>query len=165
MKVTLTQQDILLCQHIGGLRSLVARAHGVRDAKMSPDAGLLLDQDGFIGEYAFCKAFNLFPDFGLSPRCGSFDCVIERSGREYRVDVKTTRVKSGRLLSTTKGNPDIDIYVLAVLEGFDVHFPGYAFAADLIHQDNIVDLGHGSGYAMTQDRLRQWKQEQTLRVA
>lgn len=167
MTITLTPDEILVCQQIGGLRAITARAQRVVDTKVTTDAGLDIDQLGFIGEYAFCKAFNICPDFGMVARSGSYDCLLERDGQSYRVDVKTTKVKTGRLLATRKVNPDVDLYVLAIVDGLNVHFPGFALKNDLIKEENLKDLtGRGiKGYALEQSALRRWRSDQDLQVA
>jgi hypothetical protein len=75
----------------------------------------------------------------------------------YRVDIKSTRHRQGRLLCTTKVNPDVDIYALAIITDQGVEFPGYATKDQLIQEKNLTDLGYGKGYALTQDKLNRWK--------
>lgn len=76
-----------------------------------------------------------------------------------KIDVKTTRHRNGRLLSTLKKNDDVDIYVLAIIDKNHVIFPGYALKEELFREENKIELGHGIGYGMTQDMLRKWKKE------
>lgn len=151
--VPITHDLRVLASIIGGFRSLVARNAGVRDAKIGPQSGLEGDQDGILGELAFCQLMNVWPDLGLSPRSGSADALVQ----DKRVDIKTTRHRSGRLLATLKGNPDVDIYVLAIIGDDAVHFPGYALKQELINENRIRDLGHGAGYVMDQTELRKFK--------
>ena len=151
--VPLTDEMKVLASILGGFRSLTARNCGVSDAKIGPQSGLDSDMDGILGELAFCKIFNVFPDIGLKPRSGSADAIMN----EKRIDIKTTRHQNGRLLSTLKSNPDVDIYVLAVIDDANIELRGYALTADLIREDRIKDLGHGKGYAMEQSELRQFK--------
>lgn len=108
-----------------------------------------------IAEYAFCKWQNVFCDLVPDPRSGSADCVLGGLG----IDVKATRRSNGRLLVTLKHNPDVQVYVLAIIEGNMVRFPGYARREDICREENIVDLGHGKGYGLTQDKLRQFKEK------
>lgn len=148
--IRLTEAEMATVQILSNIRTIVARASNVRDAKMSSVKGTDIDFDGMIGEYAFCKKHNLFLDITASPRSGSYDCVY--NGK--RVDVKTTRHKNGRLLCTMKNNDDVDVYVLAIIDGYDVYFPGWAYKGDLRVDDNIIDLGYGNGYALSQEKLR-----------
>lgn len=153
MRVDLRPDELTVCEVIGRMRSLIARTSGVVDAKMGNHDGMAADVDGVIAEYAFAKRFNVFPDIGLSPRSGSYDGVY----RGYRYDIKSTRYKTGRLLSTLKVNPDVDMYILAVIDGSSVIFAGWALKDELIQESNIRDLGHGKGYCMDQDMLRKLK--------
>lgn len=137
------------------MRSLTARASNVKDAKVGDLSNIQIDEDGMIGEYAFCKKMNIFPDLIPGPRSGSYDCVF--MGK--RVDVKSTRRENGRLLSTTKNNDDVDVYVLAIILGNKVRFPGFALKKDLVREQNLTELGHGIGYAMNQNELKLWKEE------
>jgi len=147
--VELTDAEVMVAKMLGGLRSIVGRTAGVTDRKVANLSGLAIDEDGMIAEYAFCKHFNIFPDIVPGPRSGSYDCIY--NGK--RIDVKSTRYHSGRLLATLKDNPDVDIYVLGIVDGNKVYFPGYATKATLCDDENKVDLGRGVGYALEQDRL------------
>lgn len=154
MKVIPITHDLrVLASILGGFRSLVARNAGVKDAKMGNQNGIDSDQDGILGELAFCQLMNVWPDVGLSPRSGSADAVV----KDKRIDVKATRRPDGRLLATLKNNPDVDVYVLAIIGESEVKFPGYAMKDELIHESRIRDLGHGKGYAMDQSELRKFQ--------
>jgi len=153
MKTRLDPGELAICKHVGRMRSVIARNAGVRDAKVGSHDGAEADEQGMIAEYAFAKLFNVFPDFGLSPRSGSADGICK--GKRY--DVKSTKHKSGRLLATLKNNPDVDIYVLAIVDGAEVSFPGWAYKDELMNERNIKDLGRGKGYALEQRELRKFK--------
>jgi len=152
-EVQITEEMRALASILGAMRSLNARSHGVRDAKIGKQNGVDGDQLGILGELAFCQMHNVWPDIGLTPRSGSPDAVV----KGYRWDVKTTSVQSGRLLATLKENPDVDAYALAIVDGEKVTFPGWAWKSDLINKDRVGDLGHGKGYVMQQRDLRPWK--------
>jgi len=132
------------------MRTLVARNNYVNDRKMGNQSGHQIDEDGVIGEFAFCRHYNIFFDLGVSPRSGSFDCILKGK----RVDIKTTRYKTGKLLATTKVNPDVDIYVLAILDGYDITFAGWVEKEELISDKNLKDLGRGLGYSLEQSELK-----------
>ena len=151
MILTLQPDEVQVCQMIGRMRSLIARGNGVRDAKMGDHDGAEADVMGMMAEYGFAKKMNVFPDLGLTPRSGSADGVMA-SGKRY--DVNASRHKPARLLSTIKVNPAVDLYVLCVVAGATLDFKGWAFKEELILDRNKTDLGHGVGYALTQDKLR-----------
>lgn len=131
------------------MRSLIARNSGVKDVKVGTQDGASADVLGVMAEYAFAKRYNTFPDLGLTPRSGSADGIL--NGKRY--DIKSTTYKTGRLLSTLKVNPDVDIYILGIVGDLDVDFIGWASKEQLVREENIIDLGHGQGYALTQDKL------------
>jgi len=153
MKIKLAVDEVTVCQMLGRMRSLIARNSGVKDAKIGDQDGAEADVLGVMAEYAFAKKFNTFPDLGLTPRSGSADGVL--NGKRY--DIKSTTYKTGRLLSTMKVNPDVDIYVLAIVDGNEVDLVGWAKKEELIKDENIVNLGHGKGYALSQENLNYFK--------
>jgi len=153
MIVQLREDELSVCQILGRMRSLIARSSNVKDVKVGKQNGMEADVMGMIAEYAFAKQFNTFPDLGLTPRSGSYDGIYG----EYRYDIKATSYKSGRLLSTLKINPDVDIYILGIVDFDSVNFVGYALKSELIKEENIKDLGSGKGYSLDQSQLRAFK--------
>jgi len=153
MKVTLEPSEVMICNLVGRMRSLIARGCGVRDAKKGPQDGSDADVVGVMAEFAFAKKYNVFPDLGLSPRSGGADGIIGSK----RYDIKATTHLNGRLLCTTKTNNDVDIYVLAIVTGATVDFVGYATSEQLRREENLIDLGHGTGYGLSQDKLEKLK--------
>ena len=153
MIVQLTQEDLLIINFVGRSRSLIARAAKVTDVKQGQQDGPEADVLGFTGEYAFAKHKNLFPDFGLSPRSGTPDGILDK----YKYDIKSTNLTTGQLLCTLKENNSVDIYILAIVQDGSVSFPGWAHSKDLRKDENIKDLGRGKGYVMDQSRLTRFK--------
>ena len=156
-EVQLTPAEIAVCRVLGNMRTISARAGAVSDKQMGKQPAFEIDEDGVVGEYAFCKAKNIFFDPSASPRSGSYDCVL--MGK--RIDIKTTRYAQGRLAVTTKRNSDVDIYILALFDPANdkVTFPGYVLADRLFQSDNLKDLGHGQSYVMEQAQLNRWKSD------
>lgn len=152
MKVTLSEIELATIHILSNIRTITARNNKIKDMKMTNSNGADIDRDGMIGEYAFCKLHNLFLEITASPRSGSYDCMWKGK----RIDIKTTRHQSGRLLATLKQNPDVDVYVLAILDGATVDFRGWCYYDELKQECNKIDLGYGEGYALTQDKLRKF---------
>ena len=150
MQVILDKQEIELCNYVGKLRSHIARNNNIKDAKIGNHNGVDADIQGFKAEYAFAKKNNLFPDFGLSPRSGSYDGITKNN---TRYDIKSTHHKKGNLLSTLKINKDIDVYILAYVNENIIEFVGWANKEELIREENIKDLGHGKGYFLSREKL------------
>jgi hypothetical protein len=151
--VKLQPDEVLICEQLGRMRSIIARSSGVKDAKVGTQDGSEADVMGMKAEYAFAKHFNTFPDLGLTPRSGSADGKL----KGYAYDIKSTTYKSGRLLATKKENPDVDMYVLCIVDNSEVDIKGYAMKKDLIQSSNLKNLGHGEGYCMNQNELTKFK--------
>ena len=155
--VTLTSQEMATCRMLGNLRSIASRGTGIKDVQMGKQSPLEIDEFGIMGEYAFCKHFNIFFDPVTYARAGGYDCIL----RGKRVDIKTTPYTSGKLIATLKKNMDIDVFVLAIARngGQVIEFPGYITANNLYQDVNVKDLGHGDTYAVDQAFLSPWKAE------
>jgi hypothetical protein len=154
IEVILTPHDLSICRILGNMRTIVARGAAVKDTQMGKQDPLDIDENGVIGEYAFCKHWNIFFDPTAYPRSGSPDCILHNR----RFDIKTTTYENGRLTATLKRNSDIDCYALAILKNNKVIFPGWVFADELCTEKNITNLGHGDGYALEQSAFTAWKQ-------
>ena len=152
LKVTLRPDEVAVSHIIGRNRALIAREAGVVDAKIGGQDGAEADVIGFMAEYAVAKLLNTFPDIGLSPRSGSADGRF----RGVNYDVKATKYKSGKLLCTLKDNPDVALYILAIVDEPHVTIAGYSTKENLRQKENIKNLGHGDGYSLEQGQLLQF---------
>jgi hypothetical protein len=152
--ITITDEDYDLCVMVAAMRNMVSRASNTKDRQMGNQSALETDLTGIIGEYAFCKLHNIFPDLIAKTRSGSYDCFF----KGQRIDIKTTKYEDGRLLATTKLNDDVDVYVLAIVNGKSVTFPGWTRKSQLIKEENLKNLGHGETYVMDQEKLNPWKE-------
>jgi len=159
MRILIEPDELAVCETLGRLRSLIARSARVKDAKMGSQDGAKADVMGLKAEYAFAKAFNVFPDLGLKPRSGSPDGIL--NGLRY--DIKSTHHEEGMLLATLKGNPDVDVYVLAIVKNSVVYLKGWSYKDDLIKKENLIDLGYGKGYGLDQDKLNELNLEYGFR--
>ena len=147
--VSLNGIEQSICKHIAQQRYSNARKKGIKDLKMGPQDNYDTDLEGFGAEMAFCKLYNCYPDLhiGLDK---DYDCVIN----SVKIDVKTTKYKTGKLLATLKKtDSDIDMYVLMVGEFPNYTCVGGAYKEDLIKDENIKDLGRGKGYVLEQNQL------------
>ena len=157
MIVELNPSEVLVCECIGRMRSLIARSAHIEDRKIGNQNGSDADVMGIKVEYAFAKQFNIFPDLGLSPRSGSYDGILK--GVAY--DIKSTHVKSGHLLATRKVNPDVDMYVLCVVTKNQVDIKGYIFKKDFIKPENLKRFGNATheSYCVAQSALTPFKEK------
>ena len=155
MTITLDSVEVAMAQMLATMRFNVARMAGVQNQRKGGQSDYTTDLEGMASEMAFCKALNYWPDMTIGPRSGGWD-LITRTGS--RVDVKSTKHEQGHLLATLKKKPeDADYYVLMVGECPTYRIAGYASAADLLKEENIIDLGHGPGYGLPQSQLKQYK--------
>ena len=155
MIVELTPSEILVCQCIGRMRSLIARSANVKDQKVGEQDGSNADVQGFMAEYAFAKQFNVFPDIGLTPRSGSCDGKIPlKDSRVVAYDIKSTHIRNGRLLATKKVNPDVDMYVLCIVTDNQVDIKGYVKKESFIKPENLKTIGKVESYCLEQSQLQ-----------
>lgn len=140
MVIKLTEAEVRICQWLAKQRHSSNRSGGVVDAKIGPQSCEDTDLEGICGEFAFCKAMNLYPDMSISPRKGTDDVIV--NGKS--VDVKTTRYKTGKLLARkTKGETPSDVYVLVVGQCPEYKIAGWCGSAELLCESNLIDLGYG----------------------
>jgi len=151
MTVTLTPEEERIAKWVGHERQ--ARNDGARvvDTRGSTtQSSEAIHVQGFRAELAFCKLFNVYPDFDTRPRQGSSDCA--RWGES--VDVKSTTLTHGRLLCfARKKELASDVYALLIDDGPAFRFVGFARATELFTDAHLTDVGHGPAYALTQDEL------------
>ena len=156
MVVTLNECEKKIARHLALSRNKNARSKGKPNTKMGNQSDEETDLEGIAGELVVCKALNLYPDTEIDlidlPK---YDLL---TGKGYKVDVKTTKYQSGRMLATKKKKvEDCDVYILVVGEFPSYRIAGWCWATDLLKEENLIDLGHGEGYALNQNELKPFK--------
>lgn len=150
MRVNLTDSELLVCRLLGVMRRSAAM-NNVTDQQVGEKDTWEMDVDGVVGELCAAKRLNVCPDLTIGIRSGGHDLI---SKTKQTVDVKTTRVKNGRLLATLdKIDKSCDIYVLVIVDDFGGDVVGWASKEEFLIDANIKDLGHGPGYALSQEKL------------
>lgn len=147
IKVNMEPYEIAFCKMMGNLRNYSCRITGTENKNHNDPYEI--DENGFIGEFAFCKHFNVFPDVTAKPRSGSVDCIY----RGKKFDIKTTRVKSGRLIAPY--SDETEAFALAILFDTCVLLPGYIMAEEVFRPENQTGE-FGDSYVVGQHRLTQW---------
>lgn len=149
--IVLTEAEQRLAKFLATRRYQNARSKGLFNAKMGDQSNELTDLEGIAAEIAFCKLVNIYPDLDLD-HTNPADCYL-RDGRA--VDVKSTIYSSGRLLCVRwKNVTQVDLFVLMVGEFPRYRCAGFMSSAELMQPNRLVDLGHGEGYAATQNELQ-----------
>ena len=152
MRVDLTSAELHICRILGVMRRSIAMVK-VTDQQVGNNDTWAIDIDGVVGEYCVAKHLNVCPDLTVSARRGGSDLI---SVLGETIDVKTTRTKNGRLLATIKKAADpCDIYVLVIVDDAGGEIAGYATKEDLFQDKNIKDLGHGPGYVLDKNQLKE----------
>jgi hypothetical protein len=143
-------------------KALAARRTSVNDGNGIPDKRVStkdtrIEMQGLGGELAFCKLFNVFPDFSLvtpSAEKGTDngDAILPGG---IRVDVKSTDYDDGHLIATpAKKNAPIDLFALMVCQYPKYIFKGFMTKSQLLTEDRYSpDRFHG--YAAKQNDLKE----------
>ena len=126
----------------------------VKDQQVGNDCVWSIDIDGVVAEYCVAKMLNVCVDLSVSPRNGGHDLV----SKGKTIDVKSTRHKNGRLLATLKKKDSpCDVYILAIVDDGGADVVGWEYGESLFDDKNRIDLGHGVGYGIQQDKLRKFR--------
>jgi len=146
LQVTLSPADVGVIYNTAALRSAVSAAAGAQCPKLSHDQ-TTSDVTGYAAEYAWAKRFNVFPDFTFISRKNGYDNIT--AGK--RIDIKaSTNLKARLLRNLDQNNPDVDIFVLAIVQIPTVNFVGWCTIDELRRPENLIDLGYGPVYSLEQ---------------
>ena len=114
-----------------------------------------MNLNGFGAELSFCRLCNVPFDSSTIENANHFnmpDCIVEPYGI---IDVKTTKYKTGVLLAGKhKKESKANAYALMVGSFPEYVFMGWAYKEELFKEENLRDLGKGTSYCLSQDRLR-----------
>jgi len=157
-EVTLTDMDLRICRLVADAREDCGdRAYGgTNTSRVVVRPGSNANHmEGFAGELAFCRLFNLCPDLEIRARSAKLgedfgDCVLH-DGR--LVDVKTTMLPENKLILPHWTKPTVDLYALMTGPLPTLTFRGFIAAGELAHESRITDLGHGATFVAKQQEL------------
>jgi len=134
--VSLTYAERKLAYFVAKHRNGNNRHFNVVNLKVSVESSASVDLEGMCGEIAFCKLFNVYPDLDTDrpPPHPLYDCVLSDGSR---IDVKTTKYETGKLLVDARKNSSktagVDFYALMIGS-----FPGpYSFRGFIAKEDMI----------------------------
>lgn len=144
-----------LVKTVAALRNEENRRRNIPDRKIGSADSVSLDVQGFGGELAFSKTFNVYPDLYVKARRTTEDRGdVIWSG--LCLDVKSTPMDGGDLLVPIwKKSRYVDGYALMTGE-----FPTYVYRgmvrSEQVFQDQwIRDLGRGNTYVVPQSELKE----------
>jgi len=148
--VELNEVEQRLARYIATRRQSINSSAGINDLKFTARDSGGMHLDGFGGELAFCRLFNVYPDLQVNDK-NRADCRLHCG---LTVDVKTTHHENGRLISIRhKVEKQADLYALVVGRFPRYRLVGLATAEELFSDESLKDLGHGPTYMLDQDRL------------
>ena len=151
MQITLNDAEQKLARYLAQKRYQNARSKGIENKRIGDQSDAETDLNGIGAEIAFCKLMNVYPDL-QTEHIPDNDALL-RNG--MTVDVKATKYRNGHLIAAPwKSTEAADIYALMVGTFPNYRFAGWASGSHLLQSDNKKDLGHGEGYALTQDQLQ-----------
>ena len=154
--VALGEAEQEICKAVATGKNAISRAAGVENKRVGPQDDYFTDLNGFGGEFAFCKIFNVFPDFSMELRNASTDKGDALLPSGYAVDVKTTVYAAGKLIASPSLKDNHDLY--ALMTGT---FPEYTFrgfiSTETLHSDLYKrPMGDRTTYWAFQSELCQW---------
>jgi hypothetical protein len=155
--VTLNEIEMRLAHCIGVSRCENNRENHIKDKLQDEGAnGVEKSIQGVMGEIAFNKLTNTFPDTVICPQGQGTD-IGDNVVAGIRFDVKTTKHQSGHLACVKWKNDVPEAYALMIgdIDSPDMVFGGFAWREELKKDANIVDfrnLGRPQ-YALPQSLL------------
>ena len=148
-KIILNSAEQIVCKSLALMRYEIARAVNRKDQQIGNQPSWQTDEDGLGGEIAVSRLLNVYPNLVLKPDAG-WDILYQGT----KIDVKTTRYINGRLLAKLNSRDDeVDAYLLVTGTFPEYNVVGYASRDSLLSPENIIDLGHGKGYGLSQEQL------------
>ena len=111
-RIILSSGEVAIANTLAAIRQGVNREAGIKNQKAGQQDAITTEVVGVLGEFAFAKWANVFPDLTTHLRRGSFDATF----RGWNVDVKSTRNPNGDLWVDARRDKLPDLYVLVHVE-------------------------------------------------
>ena len=155
--VSLNKWERIICEIMGPRRKLDSDLQKRKSQRtMGSKSQIHLDYIGFIGEMAFAKMFDLYPNFTDKPD-DKWDYKL-KDGRT--VDVKTTEFEKGkkkRLLIKTYDAPRLtsDLFALVQIDlgKLEATLKGFA-TKEMILNAPVLNFGYGPSFAIEMKALK-----------
>ena len=165
VKLNDMEQDIV--KDVAKKRALSNRSNDIANAKKCEDEDCKVELDSFGAEVAFCKLFNVYPDYSIFPRSSSNrtdkgDAVVN----DLVVDIKQTKYPSGKLIVApwkVKNSTNIDCYGLMIGEFPEYVFKGFIESCEITKPEKLGNLGRGMTYIAKQNELKEIDSLKTLK--
>lgn len=129
--IRLSECEIEMAKLVASKRNHTDRERGWSD-KVGEDASRHLDEIGALGEFAFCKLHNCWPDlqwFDARP----FDCVLGK----HTIDVKCTRYPRTLRVHRKRHEHYADIFVcMYQIDESIYEFLGWQWGSEVLTERN-----------------------------
>lgn len=123
--ITLGPGELANASNTATLRQAVNRTAGTVNLKAGSQDVMTTELVGILGEFAFCKHANVWPDLSVHLRNGSHDAMVG----QYAIDVKSSRGYRWRVDTRTNKSPMF--YVFAHVDYATVELVGWQAEATL----------------------------------
>ncbi len=157
-KITLSEVEQAICRGVARSRYKNARNAGVENRKIGKQSDEETDLQGFAAEFAFCRLFNLFPDFTIHPRSMYDDEGDAKFPSGLIVDVKSTKYETGRLVAAKWKKSEsnvVDAYALMTGTFPEFTFRGFMHKKEFLREERLGNLGHGEHFIAQQYELKE----------
>jgi len=156
-KLELNDIEQQICRNIATQRFNNNRKNSVSNARIGKQSDEFTDLEGVSSEFAFCKLFNVFPDFSIDTRSSrknedNGDAVLPDG---TTVDIKATKYKNGKLLAVPWKKPSVKLFALMIGEFPSYTFKGFMRQEELLQTSRLGSLGYGETYIAEQQELKE----------
>ena len=151
--ISLCHSEQAICMWMARSRFSNNRKSGIVNKKVGNQSNEKTDLEGFAAEFAFCKLFNVFPDFTVNPRNCDEDAGDAVLPGGLSVDIKVTKYPTGRLLAVPWKANNVELYALMIGEFPSYTFKGFMRQEDLLKEERLGNLGYGKTYIAHQYEL------------
>lgn len=151
MRIDLTESEFRILNFVGTMRYHITSSACPEQLQDKTQNPLDVVVNGVIGEYIVAKALGLFFDLNCDLRNWGED-LKTKNGKT--IDVKATWKKGGNLnCRLSKKWKSSDFYILVELDDDGGDVIGWIKKANLFNEQNVIDIGNGPYYSVSQDKL------------
>lgn len=157
-QVKLTESEMRVARWISKSKYENCRKENVRESSMdSNKTEMEVSDEGYLGEFAFCKLFNLWPDLTVDnkskKRGTDTGDLILPNGKT--VDVKSTPYLSGKLIERPWARIHSDYYALMTGKDDTFIFRGFIESSKVICPQSRLENFYGKpAYVVEQGLLK-----------
>jgi hypothetical protein len=150
IQVKLSELEMDMGMILGIARCQAAKEAGLVDRLYKPENAELDMKYSGRAEMAYCKHFNLYPDFFTIGKTIGYE-IIHKNG--ITVNVKWIN-KPSKNLMTTIWAKEGECHIYALVSGMNPFtIMGWCYEYELLREENIVNVGYGKSYRLNKDKL------------